>query len=86
MRNGLSWCVEIQMQGVRPGPRRPLHEAAEICCRIKRLAEVMFFAYLCALSLVVSETADMSRGFPYPPDTRPVGCRKYKRRVPAFIG
>eukprot|EP00439_Symbiodinium_sp_Y106_P046663 s1406_g5.t4 len=42
--------------------------------------EVMFFAYLCALSLVVSETADMSRGFPYPPDTRPVGCRKYKRK------
>jgi len=40
----------------------------------------MFFAYLCALSLVVSETADMSRGFPYPPDTRPVGCRKYKRK------
>ncbi|CAE7661044.1 gly-4, partial [Symbiodinium necroappetens] len=40
----------------------------------------MFSAYLCALSLVVSETADMSRGFPYPPDTRPVGCRKYKRK------
>lgn len=43
--------------------------------------QAMRFATLCSLCLICSATnRDMSKGFPYPPDTRPEGCRKYKRR------
>lgn len=43
--------------------------------------QAMRFATLCSLCLICSASnRDMSKGFPYPPDTRPEGCRKYKRR------
>ena len=39
---------------------------------------------LCTWCVVCCAERDMSKGFPYPPDTRPAGCRKYKRCGAAF--
>jgi len=39
-------------------------------------------AFLLGCSLLIHQPVakDLSKGFPYPPDTRPAGCQKYKRK------
>ena len=56
------------------------HQATSHQSRKSAASEVMRWA-LCALCFVLSHgvARDTSRGFPYPPDTRPEGCRKFKR-------
>mmetsp|Transcript_14996 Transcript_14996/g.26273 ORF Transcript_14996/g.26273 Transcript_14996/m.26273 type:complete len:410 (-) Transcript_14996:73-1302(-) len=44
------------------------------------IARPKFLFALVAVVAGIADGVDLSRGFPYPPDTRPKGCRKYRRK------